>query len=136
MSKAIARVGDRVEGTCVGSYDSWEVVGHTGGEHSHAIYGWVTRHETGTFSGQIISGSNIAFESGRAIARVGDKVQINKSYSHSHHHDSINLITTISKGSSIMFDKGHAVAYVGCEIQGNGFKGKIVSGSNKIFVSK
>lgn len=136
MSHAIARVGDKVEGTCNGDYDSWEIVGHTGGKHSHPIYGWVTRHETGSFSGQIISGSDITFESGKAIARVGDKVRINKNYSHSNHHDDINLITTITEGSSIMFDKGHAVAYVGCIVSGNGFNGKIISGSDKLFVNK
>ncbi|KGM93324.1 PAAR domain-containing protein (plasmid) [Clostridium botulinum] len=120
MGKAIARVGDKVEGTCYGEYRRNKK----------------TRSESGTFTGEIVSGSSIIFEKGKPIARVGDIVKIHKHYPHSGHYDSLETTAIIKQGSFIMFEKGKGIAYVGCSVSGDDLEGKIVSGSDNLFISK
>lgn len=142
MSYGVARIGDGITGICTGQYQQYEQTGTTpittnpdgstsGGD---PIYGWVTYAENGTVSGTITSGSSDVKANGKGIARVGDTVNIIKSYAHSNHLDSLNITGTISTGSSKHFANGKAITYIGCNVEADNCSITISSGSTDVTV--
>ena len=137
MSYGLARIGDTVQGNCNGDYQVYEQTGTTpivenpdgstsGGE---PIYGWVTYNENGTASGTISTGSSIILDkvTGNGFARITDTVAITKTYAHSNHLDSLNIIGTINQGSVNVYVDNLSVAYIGCTVTASNCSGLVIT---------
>lgn len=138
MSYGIARIDDTITGTCTGQYQIYEQTGTTpivtnpdgstsGGD---PIYGWVTYTENGTVSGTIATGSADFKVNGKGVARIGDNVNIIKTYPHNNHLDSLNVTGTISTGSNKYFANGKGIARIGDSVQADNCVITINSGSS------
>lgn len=120
----VARVGDKIVGSCRGQYRKWEHIRDDPiwGEDEEGnpviigydpVYDWVYYWETGTVTGSIITGSSNVKVNGRGVARIGDQAALTKHYANSNHLDPLNVTGTITSGSTSIKANGKGVAFVG-----------------------
>ena len=125
----IARIGDKVNGSCRGSYE-YTTCGKTTCWTS-------TSSENGYIAASISKGSHNVFCNGKAIARVGDDVDIHKKYPNSGHLDNLNIIGHIVSGSETVFCNGKPVAWQNGKIEASGCSNVSISeGSHNVFNNK
>jgi uncharacterized Zn-binding protein involved in type VI secretion len=143
----VARIGDKIVGSCRGQYRKWEHIRDDPiwGEDEEGnpviigydpVYDWVYYWETGTVTGSIITGSSNVKVNGRGVARIGDQAALTKHYANSNHLDSLNVVGTITSGSSSVKANNQKIAYVGSTLEAQGCSRlTIESGSPNVYVN-
>lgn len=125
----IARIEDEVKGNCSGSYQYTKC--------SKDSCWTTTSSESGYITAKISQGSSNVFCNGKAVARVGDNVDIHKNYSHSGHFDSIDITGHIIDGSLTIFCNGKSIAWEKSKVKASDCSEVNISqGSNNVFINK